>query len=144
MLQQAIALAFIAIFIWRLSQQKKKKQIGNNEFILWLAVWLIGALAIIFIRSLDKILVSLGFSGSGINFLLYLAVISLFYLVFKLRLKISKLEKNVQITRNILENKKTGPCRDIVLLNAAAALMISGQAPGFAEGIRKANDCIDS
>ena len=95
MLQHAIALAFIAIFIWRLSQQKKKKQIGNNEFILWLAVWLIGALAIIFIRSLDKILVSLGFSGSGINFLLYLAVISLFYLVFKLRLKISKLEKDL-------------------------------------------------
>ena len=73
MFQQAIALAFIAIFIWRLSLQKKKKQIGNNEFILWLAFWLTGALAIIFIRSLDKILVSLGFSGSGINFLLYLA-----------------------------------------------------------------------
>lgn len=95
MFQQAIALAFIAIFIWRLSLQKKKKQIGNNEFILWFAFWLAGALAIIFIRSLDKILVNLGFSGSGINFLLYLAVISLFYLVFKLRLKISKLEKDL-------------------------------------------------
>lgn len=95
MLQQAIALIFIAIFIWRLSLQKKKQQIGNNEFILWLAFWLIGALAIIFIRFLDKILVTAGFSGSGINFLLYLAVISLFYLVFKLRLKISKLEKNL-------------------------------------------------
>ncbi len=95
MFQQAIALAFIAIFIWRLSLQKKKKQIGNNEFALWLVFWLMGALAIIFIRSLDKILVNLGFSGSGINFLLYLAVISLFYLVFKLRLKISKLEKDL-------------------------------------------------
>jgi hypothetical protein len=95
MLQQIIALIFIAIFIWRLFEQKRKKQIGNNEFILWLSFWLLGALAIIFIRSLDKLLIKLGFSGSGINFLLYLAVISLFYFVFKLRLKLSKMEKNL-------------------------------------------------
>ncbi len=95
MLQQAIALLFIAIFIWRLSVQKKKKQIGGNEFVFWLSFWLIGAVAVIFIRFLDKLLVTVGFSGSGINFLLYLAVLSLFYLVFKLRLKISKLEKNL-------------------------------------------------
>jgi len=95
MLQQGIALIFIAIFIWRLLVQKKKKQISGNEFILWLSFWLLGAVAIILIRVLDKLLVSAGFSGSGINFLLYLAVISLFYFVFKLRLKISKLEKNL-------------------------------------------------
>ncbi|MDD2680679.1 MAG: DUF2304 domain-containing protein [Patescibacteria group bacterium] len=95
MLQQVIALVFIAIFIWRLAEQKKRQQIGTNEFILWLSFWLLGALAIIFIRSLDKLLVNLGFSGSGINFLLYLAVMSLFYFVFKLRLKLSKMEKNL-------------------------------------------------
>ncbi len=95
MLQQAIALVFIAIFIWRLLVQKKKKQINGNEFIFWLSFWVIGALAIIFIRFLDRLLVSAGFSGSGINFLLYLAVITLFYLVFKLRLKLSKLDKNL-------------------------------------------------
>jgi len=95
MLQQIIALIFIAIFIWRLFQQKNTKQIGSNEFILWLSFWLLGALAIIFIRFIDKALISIGFSGSGINFLLSLAVMSLFYFVFKLRLKLSKLEKNL-------------------------------------------------
>lgn len=95
MLQQALALIFIAIFIWRLFEQKKKKQIGSNEFVFWLSFWSLGALAIIFIRQLDQLLESLGFSGSGINFLLYLAVLSLFYLIFKLRLKISKLEKSL-------------------------------------------------
>jgi hypothetical protein len=95
MLQQSIALIFIAIFIWRLFTQRKKQTINNNEFIFWLAFWLIGALAIIFIRLLDKLLITAGFSGSGINFLLYLAVITLFYLIFKLRLKISKLEKSL-------------------------------------------------
>jgi anthranilate phosphoribosyltransferase len=54
------------------------------------------------------------------------------------------LEKNVQITRDIIENKMTGPCRDIVLLNAAAAIMISGKAKGFAEGIQKARESIEN
>lgn len=95
MIQQLIALIFILLFIARLIQQKKKKQIGSNEFVFWLVFWSLGAIAIIFIRQLDYLLERLGFSGSGINFLLYLAVLSLFYLIFKLRLKISKLEKNL-------------------------------------------------
>jgi hypothetical protein len=95
MTQQLIALIFIFLFATRLFQQKNKKQINGNEFVFWLAFWGLGALAIIFIRQLDRLLDSLGFSGSGINFLLYLAVLSLFYLIFKLRLKISKLEKSL-------------------------------------------------
>lgn len=95
MMQQLIALIFIFLFILRLLQQKNKKQLSGNEFVFWLAFWGLGALAIIFIRQLDQLLEKMGFSGSGINFLLYLAVLSLFYLIFKLRLKISKLEKSL-------------------------------------------------
>ncbi|MGE5426180.1 MAG: DUF2304 family protein [Bacillota bacterium] len=95
MLQQIIALIFIAFFIWRLLIQKKRKQVGSNEFVFWLSFWIVGALAIIFIRALDRLLSAIGFSGSGINFLLYLAVITLFYFVFKLRLKLSKLETSL-------------------------------------------------
>lgn len=106
MVQQLIALIFIFLFIARLLQQKNNKQISGNEFVFWLFFWGLGALAIIFIRQLDQLLGLLGFSGSGINFLLYLAVLSLFYLVFKLRLKISQLEKNLtDLTREIALKK---------------------------------------
>jgi anthranilate phosphoribosyltransferase len=37
-----------------------------------------------------------------------------------------------------------GPRRDVVLLNAAAALVIAGRAPDFAAGVRCAADAIDS
>lgn len=37
-----------------------------------------------------------------------------------------------------------GPYRDIVILNAAAALIIAGKVDGLAEGIEKANASIDS
>ena len=106
MWQQIIALIFIAIFIWRLISQKKKGAINTNEFIFWLGFWSTGALAIIFIKTLDRLVLQLGFAGSGINFLLYLAVISLFYLIFKLRLKVAKLDKQLtEIVRAIALKK---------------------------------------
>ncbi len=54
------------------------------------------------------------------------------------------LEDNAAITLAILENKIAGPRRDIVLLNAAAAIMAGGKAPTLVEGIAMANMSIDS
>jgi len=102
MIQQIIALILIAFFIWRLKVQKEKKQINKNEFIFWLFFWLCAVVAVIFIRQIDSFVRVLGFSGSGINFLLYLAVLLLFYFVFKMRLNIAKMDKNLtEITRKI-------------------------------------------
>lgn len=106
MWQQIIALVFILFFLIRLIQQKKNQDLKQNEFILWLSFWLTGALAIIFIKQLDKFVANLGFSGAGINFLLYLSLFTLFYLVFKLRLKIAKLDSQItKIVREITLNK---------------------------------------
>jgi anthranilate phosphoribosyltransferase len=51
-------------------------------------------------------------------------------------------EENAQITRNILSGEK-GPKRNVVLINAAAALVAAGQAKDFKEGIRRAETAID-
>jgi hypothetical protein len=108
MLQQIIAITFIAIFIWRLNEQRRKKKIGNNEFIFWLVFWLLGIIAIILIRQIDRLVGMLGFSGSGINFLLYITVLILFYMVFKLRLAIAKMDANLtEIARKIALTEHT-------------------------------------
>lgn len=52
-------------------------------------------------------------------------------------------EENAKITIGILEGGK-GPKRDIVLLNAAAALITGDKAVDFNEGITKAAEAIDS
>lgn len=95
MLQQAIALIIILFFIFRLASQKNRKEINRSEFTLWLIFWIVAATAIIFIRRIDQLLQSLGFSLSGINFLIYLAVLVIFYLVFRLRLNLAKLDRNL-------------------------------------------------
>lgn len=49
---------------------------------------------------------------------------------------------NAQITKDILENKSSGAKVDIVLINAAAALIVDDKARDFQEGIEIARDAI--
>ncbi len=53
-------------------------------------------------------------------------------------------EENAQITRAILSGSDQGPRRDVVLLNASAALLVGGKASDLAEGIARAAESIDS
>ena len=51
---------------------------------------------------------------------------------------------NAGIVCDILSGKETGAKKDIVLLNAAAAIIVSGLAKDFVEGIEKADQAISS
>jgi anthranilate phosphoribosyltransferase len=51
--------------------------------------------------------------------------------------------ENAAIIRAVFAGKK-GPARDIVLLNAGAALFVAGRTPSVREGISAAADAIDS
>lgn len=102
MKQQILALFIIAFFVFRLFWQKKKQEINSQEFIFWIFFWSIAAIAIIFLKYIDKFVAQLGFSASGIDVLLYIAVATLFYLIIRLRLRLAKTEKEItKITREI-------------------------------------------
>ncbi len=51
--------------------------------------------------------------------------------------------ENAEITKNILNGEK-GPRRNVVLINAAAALVAAGKAENFKEGIKLAEASIDN
>lgn len=51
---------------------------------------------------------------------------------------------NAVITRNILSGTERGPRRDVVVLNAAAALVVGGKADDLFQGLLQANRSIDS
>jgi small membrane protein len=107
MWQQIIAVLIILFIVYRQSVLKKKKLISSTEHKLWIIFWFLGIIVIIFIKQIDRLVGSLGFSSSGINVLLYLAIILLFYYIFRLRIKIEKIEKNItEIVRNISLNAK--------------------------------------
>ncbi|KAF1078459.1 Anthranilate phosphoribosyltransferase [Methanogenium sp. MK-MG] len=52
-------------------------------------------------------------------------------------------EQNAAIFRHVLRGDE-GPARDIVLMNAGAAICIGGEADSLEKGIRRAEDAIDS
>lgn len=107
MLQQILAFAIILYFVLKLVGQKRNKSINNYEFLLWLVFWLSAGTAVIFIKQIDKVVARLGFSGSGIDVLIYLSMAILFYLVFRLRIRMEKQERNItKIIRNLsIDNK---------------------------------------
>ena len=51
---------------------------------------------------------------------------------------------NAAILIAILDGSLTGPKRDLVALNAAAGLVITGLAPDLTEGLQRANEAINS
>ena len=52
-------------------------------------------------------------------------------------------ERNVAIAGSVLRGEG-GPRRDVVLLNAGAALVVAGRARGLREGVAMAAEAIDS
>ncbi len=52
-------------------------------------------------------------------------------------------EANARITRDVL-NGVPGPCRDVVLMNAAAALVVGGKVDTIRDGVQLAAEIIDS
>ena len=52
-------------------------------------------------------------------------------------------ETNAKIVRDILEGTETGPKKDIVVINAAAAIIVAGLADDFKTAIEAANNSIE-
>jgi len=58
-------------------------------------------------------------------------------------IRVSSVEESVGILKGVLDGK-SGPARDIVLMNAAAALVAADVAPTLKDGVALASDAIDS
>lgn len=56
----------------------------------------------------------------------------------------SNADYNAGLIKDVLYKKNKGPARDMVLLNAAAAIMVADLAPDLHQGFKKAADAVDS
>jgi hypothetical protein len=100
MLIQFILIAIIAIIIWRLTLQWRAKEIPTKQFNGWLLIWLL-ALAVVIWPDLTVWVANLVGIGRGADLVVYLAVIFIVYFLFRLLLRIEKIEKNLtKLVRN--------------------------------------------
>lgn len=95
MLQKLLALAVIAFFLVKLLWQQRQRKLAWTEFSFWLIFWLSSAIAVLMLGKIDRLVASLGFSGNGIEVLLYVGLAICLYFIFRLRLRLEKMDRQL-------------------------------------------------
>ncbi len=79
----------------------KESKINRFSFLFWSVVW-ISVIIVAIIPATTRIFTKISGVGRGVDFLVYTSIIILFYLVFKLYVKIEKIEQEItEIVKNI-------------------------------------------
>jgi len=100
MLIQFILLLIIIVIVFWLVVKFRSGHINGWQFTVWLGIWLVASAAIIN-PSWTNSLANVVGVGRGADLVFYVAIVTLFYGIFKLLLRIENLEK--QLTQFVRE-----------------------------------------
>jgi hypothetical protein len=104
---QLIAVVFALFALSRVILRLKDGNLSRREFVFWTFIWIFLIIVAFFPDLFTTIAIKLGLQ-QGVNLLSSLAIIVLFYLIFRLYVKVENTEQ--QITRLVrelsLERKK--------------------------------------
>lgn len=98
---QIIITLFVVIVVFRLTKKYKESILKTSEFIGWLIIWVI-VVVVFWLPQTTSYLAALLGIGRGVDLAVYLSVILLFYLIFRLYLKIDRQQKDItKIVRHL-------------------------------------------
>lgn len=98
---QIIMIIFALFALSRVILRAKEKKLSKNQFLFWTVLWLALVVFAIFPSILTSFANLTGI-GRGIDILVYLGIILLFYSSFKLYIKIKGVEEKItKLTREI-------------------------------------------
>lgn len=105
MIIKVVIILFVLFVLFRTFLRFKQKDITGRELSIWTIFWLLVAGATIAPQQTDIIAQAVGV-GRGADLLVYLSIITLFFLVFKVIVKLEKIDKDVtSVVRNTAINK---------------------------------------
>lgn len=96
MLIQILIILFSLFALSRLFSKFKNKEVSNKELFLWSCFWFLVIGATIWFRQTDIIANFVGVE-KGADLAVYLSIVFLFYLMFKIIVKIDKIEKEITV-----------------------------------------------
>ena len=103
---QLVAIIVAAFALSRVILRLKEKKITIKEFIFWAVIWIV----ILVISSIPRIpdFFSSRFGiERGADFLIYLSIILLFYLLFRMYVKVEQMEQNItEVVRHVAIQEK--------------------------------------
>ena len=91
---QIIVIVFCLYAAFRVWQKIRSKSLGNRWGAFWLVFWF-GVGAVVALPWTTSLLAARLGVTRGVDLVIYVSVIVLFYLVFRLTIKIEKLESNI-------------------------------------------------
>ena len=98
---QIIVTIFVIIVVFRLTRKFKENILKTSEFIGWLGIWII-VLVVFWLPQTTSYLANFLGIGRGVDLAVYVSVLLLFYLIFRLYLKIDKQQKEItKIVRHL-------------------------------------------
>jgi len=107
MLIQIILILFILFAISKVALRYKDKIISLQEFILWTIFWFLVGFVVILPDSTSYVANLVGV-GRGVDLVLYVSVLILFYLIFRVLVRVDKIEKDITkiVRKNALDKEK--------------------------------------
>ena len=106
MLIQYFLIPFVLFALSRVVVRMKEHAITMWEFLFWFLFWLCAAMVIAWPNSLNYLADILGV-GRGVDVVLYSALVILFYVVFRIFIRIERIERDITtlVRREALEKK---------------------------------------
>src|SRR3990167_2810362 len=94
MLIQILSSIFVLFALWRVIEKFRRYELRPGEFIIWLVFWLCLGVAFFVPQQLTKLANLVGI-GRGADLVLYLAVVVVFYLMFRIFARLEKMERGI-------------------------------------------------
>ncbi|MBI5465821.1 MAG: DUF2304 domain-containing protein [Candidatus Kerfeldbacteria bacterium] len=105
---QFIILAAVAIIWWRLYARLRSGELTWLEFVEWFALWL-GVAVIVLVPEVASYLAAWVGVGRGSDLVVYLALLLVFYLLFKIFIRQEKLARQLTSVVRGLALKEASP-----------------------------------
>ena len=98
---QIFLISLVVLVAAMVVKKYRERKIGGFAFLLWLVLWIGAAVVILFPQTTIVMAESLGI-GRGVDLVLYVSIIFILYLLFRLYVKIEQVERGMtQVVRAI-------------------------------------------
>ncbi|HBH16816.1 MAG TPA: DUF2304 domain-containing protein [Candidatus Veblenbacteria bacterium] len=108
---QIILLVLVLVILWRLYQRLAAGELTRREFVEWFLLWLAAGYLVIVPETSSYLATVVGV-GRGSDLVVYLAIILVFYLLFKIFLRLERSERALTTIVRQLALKNTEDKKD--------------------------------
>jgi len=103
---QLLIIVFAALVVLKIISSFQKKEISFKMLVFWLSLWLM-ILIVVLLPQTTALLAKMLGVWRGTDVMIYLSVVMIFYLLFRIFVKLEKIESNITvIVRKIALNNK--------------------------------------